>query len=41
MYCDIKHIVVVTEEDGSKVDQSIQKHEKVFLGEVGFHCCCV
>ena len=26
----------MTEEDGSKVDQSIQKHEKVFLGEVRF-----
>ena len=34
VYCDIKHLVMVTEEDGSKVEESSVKHEKIFLGEV-------
>lgn len=34
MYCDIKHLVMVTEEDGVKVEESSVKHEKIFLGEV-------
>ena len=35
MYCDIKHIVNVTDVDGSKLEDSVTKHEKIFLGEVG------
>ncbi len=35
VYCDIKHIVNVTEEDGTKVEESVVKHDKIFLGEVG------
>lgn len=34
VYCDIKHLVMVTEEDGAKVEESSVKHEKIFLGEV-------
>ena len=34
VYCDIKHLVMVTEEDGSKAEESSVKHEKIFLGEV-------
>lgn len=33
MYCDIKHIVNVNDEDGTKVEESVMKHDKIFLGE--------
>ena len=33
MYCDIKHIVNVNDEDGTKVEESMMKHDKIFLGE--------
>ena len=40
VYCDIKHIVNVTEEDGTKTEESMVKHDKIFLGEVSesIHC---
>lgn len=34
VYCDIKHIVNVTDEEGGKIEESMMKHDKIFLGEV-------
>ena len=39
MYCDIKHIVNVTDVDGTKLEDSVTKHEKIFLGEVRHVSC--
>ena len=40
VYCDIKHIVNVTDVDGSKLEDSVVKHDKIFLGEVSLVNAC-